>query len=128
MASRTLTLTLGGKERTLCFGRFGFTENIEEITGKEPFEYFKQMGENLTPKQQFELVNTITYAGLLSQYDYEGKKPDFTKEEVFQWVKGIEFSEAITILNDCVTAINSLFEPGEIPAQTNHKEEVVTTN
>ena len=128
MASKTLTLNLGGKERTLCFGRFGFAENIEEITGKEPFEYFKTMGENLTPKQQFELVNTITYAGLLSQCDFEGKKPDFTKEDVLKWVKGMEFSDAATVLNDCTKAMNSLFEPGEPVAQTNHKEESVTAN
>jgi hypothetical protein len=128
MASRTLTLVLGGKERTLCFGRFGFTENIQEITGEEPFEYFKKMAQNLTPKQQFELVNTITYAALLSQCDYEGRKPDFNKEDVFKWVKGLEFSEAATILNDCVSAINSLFEPGEVQAQTNHKEALPITN
>jgi len=66
MASRVLTLTLGGKERTICFGKFGFLENIGEVTGIDPFEYFKQIGENPTPKKQFEFVHIITYSGLLS--------------------------------------------------------------
>ena len=117
MASKTLTLTLGGKERTLCFGKFGFIENMEEVTGGDPFQYFTEMSKDMTPKKQFELVALVTYCGLLSQCDFEGKKPDFTKEDVYQWVRGIEISEALTILNDFNSAIGNLFEPGEPTAQ-----------
>jgi hypothetical protein len=100
MAEKVMTLSLGGKDRKLNFGKFWFQKFYGQATGSDPLNSTSLV---LMPEMQFDFVVNIIYAGLRTQYKADKKQEDFTKEDVENWVGDKESDEIVILINDYTT-------------------------
>jgi hypothetical protein len=105
--SKTMTLSLGGKDRTLDFGKWWFTKYYGQAAGVDPLNSTDIL---LKPEAQFDFVVNIVYAGLKKVAE------DFTKEEVENWIGEKESEEVQGIINDYGKLMSV---SGEAPAPVN---------
>lgn len=85
-------ITIGGQERTLNFETWGFLEFAGEWTKDDPFNVFDiSIQEN--PVKATKAIQAIIYGGLMNAYSEENKEPDFTKEDIVKWVRGLKLGE-----------------------------------
>lgn len=111
--SKTMTLSLGGKDRVLDFGKWWFTKFYGQAAGTDPLNSTDIL---LKPEAQFDFVVNIVYAGLKTWYKIEKKPEDFTREEVENWIGEKESEEVQTIINDYGKLMSV---SGEAPAPEN---------
>jgi hypothetical protein len=111
--SKTMTLSLGGKDRTLDFGKWWFTKYYGQAAGVDPLNSTDIL---LKPEAQFDFVVNIVYAGLKTWHKVEKVAEDFTKEEVENWIGEKESEEVQGIINDYGKLMSV---SGEAPAPVN---------
>jgi len=123
MINQTITLTLGGKERTLLFGVNGYYNYIEEATKKDAFEWLSEFD-----KKRDESTNgmikiitkdivPIVYAGLNSQLD-SLDLPNESLDKVKKWCNAITPEVAADIFK---TAFGTKEQQGELMLQAEQK-------
>lgn len=109
MSEKTLTLSLGGQERTLDVGKFWFTKYYGQAAGDDPLNSTNLL---LNPEKQFDFVVNMVYAGLRCHAKVNKIQEDFTKDDVEGWIGEKETEEVSEILNKYGT-LNSSDKPGE---------------
>ena len=73
--NKTITLSLGGQDRTLLYGTMGYFAYIKEATGEDPYEWlstFDKLREGSASDQikvMTQDIAVLIYAGLNSQLD-----------------------------------------------------------
>jgi hypothetical protein len=127
--STTLTLKIGGQDRILAFEEMGFLENVGEICGKDPLEFLSLT--RTSTRENFEYIETITHAALLTQCAIEDREPDFDKGKVRRWVKAMSFPDGAKVLESFTRAMTHLLggserktEPGEQTAQATQQTDL----
>lgn len=104
--SKQLKLILNGQERTFEFGKMWFLKYYGEATGNDPLNATDIL---IKPDQQFDFVVNSLYAGLRTQCKVEKREPDFTIDDVRDWVGGedtefsVEFIKKFSELNKTKT-------------------------
>lgn len=104
---KTITLQLGGKERTLDVGKFYFTKYLGEYIGSDPLKANAN-----DAGTQFNYSVAIVYAGLMTDYKSKGLAVDFSKEDVENWVGVLEMEQVVNII-DQYGKLNKSEVPGE---------------
>lgn len=104
---KTITLQLGGKERTLDVGKFYFTKYLGEYIGSDPLKSNAN-----DAGTQFNYSVAIVYAGLMTDHKANGLIVDFTKEDVEGWVGLLEMDEVVRIIDE-YGKLNKSEVPGE---------------
>jgi hypothetical protein len=113
--SKTMTLSLGGKDRTLDFGKWYFAKFYGQATGSDPLNASEIL---LKPESQFNFVVNIVYAGMQTEYKVNKRAFDFTKEEVEDWLGCMEETDVAKIIID-YTNLSKPNESGEVLAPEN---------
>lgn len=132
MTDKTITLSLGGKERTLLYGTMGYFMYIKEATKQEPFEWLQEFdkkrqqaeGGNITVL--IEDIAVLIYAGINSHLDSLDQQ-NVPLEKVKKWCNGVTVETATSIL---LTAFGTIQtdEPGELTAQPGQQNGEVKVN
>ena len=104
---KTITLQLGGKERTLDVGKFYFTKYLGEYIGGDPLTGLSNISSN-----HFDYCVAIVYAGLMTSCKVNKTDVDFSKEDVYEWV-GMADMEDIMRVVDEYGKLNKSEVPGE---------------
>ena len=96
-----MSLEIGGRVRGLKFN-VGLLKCLEQIIGSDPLEYKSQSGSfvDILP-----FAINITHAALLSNCLSKKEAPDFTAEDVEQWVNDLSGFE----LTDIISRYNGIF-------------------
>lgn len=110
MSKNYTTIELGGKERGLKFN-MGTLKLLGEITKSDALTF--QIQNNDLPSI-YKHTQVIIHASLLSNCNSKKEAPDFTVDEIEQWVNEIDFSEAIKVLNAFSAAYTVEVPAGEV--------------
>lgn len=111
-----LQLELGGKLRGLKFN-IGTLHFIQELTGTDPFEF---QAASTSFNDLIPYVTHIVHAALLSNCASKKEDPDFTGQNVDEWVNDMN----VPILTDIVALYNAIIAVpkatanGEVGANT----------
>jgi hypothetical protein len=95
--SKTITIFLGGKERTLDVGKWWFTKFFGQASGSDPLNSTDIL---LKPENQFDFVVNMVYAGMRTHYKVSKIAEDFTKDEVEDWLGCLEGAEIEKLIVD----------------------------
>jgi hypothetical protein len=95
MSKNTITMELGGVARDLKFN-IGTLKHVGELTGIDPFEY-KTESTNFTDLLPF--AAKIIHSALLSNCASKKVDPDFTAEDVEEWVNDLTPADLIEVIN-----------------------------
>ena len=122
---KTIQHNIGGELRNLDFTRAGLMDHISDVTGKDAFEFFDQFkpdeeGNINVPK---DTVSVLTYAGINSALDVEGK-PNVSIDKVKQWIRALPMEDLNSFFNAILTGI-SVEGQGEGQSQPNQGSESV---
>lgn len=116
MSKTYQTFTLGGKERGFRL-RNKTIDFIGEITGSDPLEFTPK---GTTWKDIRDYAKVILHAGILSDLHSKNEVPDFSSQEVDQWMDDIAPQEIYMVsdmyrqfLNPSIISAN-----GEVGADT----------
>lgn len=90
--SNYIKVKLGGKERGLKFN-MGALRHLGEITQSDPLDFTNVAD----PLKQFDFVKAIVHAGLLANADSKKSEPDFSDNDVIDWVSELSAQEAAEI-------------------------------
>ena len=123
MASKTITLLLGGQERTLLYGTMGYFSHIKEASGMDPFEWlqkFDKAREELSGNMIVLIEDTaiMIYAGLNSYLDSTDKTNE-PMEKVKKWVNGVPTEQVAEIFKTAFGTITSDMPGESAPIQAN---------
>lgn len=109
MATKKLTINLGGVDRELKFGTMGFFKHIGDVIQGDPLEFINQVS---NPKKQFELVYAYVYAGLMSN------GIEISPLELDKFVQEMTFDEGAQVIKTANEAsMGGNGQPGEKEAQ-----------
>ena len=99
MVQKTITLPLGGADRTLLYGTMGYFSHIKDAAGMDPFEWLERFdkqraesGDNIAVL--IEDTAVMIYAGLNSHLD-SMDLPNVPFDKVKKWCNGVS-TEMIT--------------------------------
>lgn len=101
MSKNYISLEIGGKKRGLPF-KAGTLRRIGEMTGDDPYNFFSQLGDNLSG--QLKQVAVIIYNSLLANAATKKEEPDFTLEDVQGWVDEMDMEEITLVATTFVNA------------------------
>jgi len=109
MAAKKMILNLGGIDRELKFGTWGFIKHVGEIIQGDPLEFINGI---TSPKKQFELVYAYVYAGLMSN------GIEISPLELDKMVQDMTFDEGAEVIRVATEAsMGGNGKPGEKEAQ-----------
>ncbi len=117
--NKEFLISLGGKERTLLFGKLGFYQYISDVTKSDPIEWFNQIsGENRGVINNIQDVATIVYAGL-NTYNDDHDLPEIPFEKAKKWTNGLEISQMASLVTFAFNAFSVESEKKETAPQEN---------
>lgn len=90
--SNYIKVKLGGKERGLKFN-MGALKHLGKLNGSDPLD-FTQVADF---SKQFDFIKVIVHAGLLANADSKKSEPDFSDNDVIDWVSELSAQEAAEI-------------------------------
>lgn len=121
MVQKTITLPLGGADRTLLYGTMGYFSHIKDATGVDPFEWlekFDKAREGNAISVLIEDTAVMIYAGLNSHLD-SLDKDNIPFDKVKKWCNGLS-TETVTEIFKTAFGTISADQPGELePSQNN---------
>lgn len=92
-----MSLELGGKNRGLPF-KIGTLRQLKGLIEGDPFDFLSaKVSGDLD--EQIEVVALIAYASLLANAKTKKEDPDFTKQDVQDWMDDLDFEQVVNILN-----------------------------
>lgn len=91
--SNYIKVKLGGKERGLKFN-MGALRHLGDISKTDPLDFANVAD----PLKQFGFVKAIVHAGLLANADSKKSEPEFSEQDVIDWVSELSVSEASVII------------------------------
>ena len=101
MINNYLSLELGGKARGLKFN-IGTLRCLEQATGADPLN-FKAESDKLSDLLPY--AEKILYAALLSNCLSKKEAPDFSAEDVTEWLNDLD----VWTITDVITRFNGIF-------------------
>ena len=116
--SKTMTVTLAGKELVLNLGTNRLYHLFKESTGEDLLLF----GEGFDAVKLVTMAQGITYAGYYSECKLNKVQPEFTKEEIFELVFDADQKYCAEIYNK-INELNK--QPGELDSQL--KESALTS-
>lgn len=136
MATKTITLQIGGQKRQLKFGTMAFFEHAGEVFKGDPMELvygfstadiLKAGSSNdekfslsigiSDPKKLYNIIHAFVYAGLICAGN------DCDVNTVNQWVSDLDFTTGSKVLAEGRAALKGpALLPGEEKAQTSGKK------
>lgn len=126
MIQQTITLPLGGQDRTLLYGVNGYFEHIKEATSIDPFEWLERFDKNREDGKLtafLEDTAVVVYAGLNSHLD-STDQPNVAFNKVKKWCNGLT-NEMTTAIYKAAFGTIETKEPGELqPNQGNGEAKV----
>lgn len=128
MVQKTITLPLGGKDRTLLYGTMGYFSHIKDASGLDPFEWLEKFDkareESGSLSVLLEDTCVMVYAGLNSHLD-SLDDPNIPLEKVKKWCNGLSVETVTEIFKTAFGTITS-DKAGELkPSQSNGQSEAV---
>jgi hypothetical protein len=127
MVQKTITLPLGGVDRTLLYGTMGYFSHIKDASGMDPFEWLERFD-----KQREEGGNNVSvliedtvvmiYAGLNSHLDSQDKE-NVPIDKVKKWCNGLP-TETITDIFRCAFGTITDDSVKIEPSQSNGQSEI----
>lgn len=96
---KTITITLNGKDRVLDVGKWYFTKYLGEC----------DVPADNSLKSSFEWSVALVWAGMMTDCKARKVEPDFTKQDVEEWLGVLEGSDIEAIVNK----YNEAVKPGE---------------
>jgi hypothetical protein len=122
---KKITMSIGGADRTMDFGKFWFRKYYGQVTGKDPILNKSEIVIN--NESQFDLCVAIVYAGLKAHCQAIKETPDFDYDKVQDWVGCMEEEVVLSI----ITEYGKIKNAGEAKPHQNGAatlENVVGTN
>ena len=112
--AKTLTVKLGGIDRTLDVGKFWFTKYFGEAAGSDPLNSTEI---TLMPEKQFDFVVNMVLAGMRTHCKVTGVSQDFNRNQVEDWVGELEDESVSKIIYDYIDITSVKAAPvGEVKA------------
>lgn len=106
---KTITHSIGGKDRILDVGKMWFSKFYGEATSSDPL----LMSELLSkPNKQFDFICGLVYAGINCHNKVTYNSEFVTIEQVQDWVGSMDETEAADLINKFVE-VNKPKEQGE---------------
>lgn len=109
-----MKLTLGGKERTLLFGKLGFYSYIQKATNEDPLEWFNKITEKKGIIDNIKDIAVIVFAGLNCEADLRDSE-NFSFEKIQKWVNALEVADISAIVNNAFGSFKVDAEEKKIP-------------
>ena len=122
MVNKTITLPLGGTDRTLLYGTMGYFSHIKDASGMDPFEWlekFDKAREESATNIMVLIDDTaiMVYAGLNSHLD-ETDQLNIPLDKVRKWCNGLRTDQVSEIFKTAFGQTEDM--PGEsAPIQAN---------
>jgi hypothetical protein len=126
MSKNYLSLDLGGKSYGLKFNNR--TINIiGELTGSDPLTFIPASSQW---KDLVDYTKVILHAALLSNLASKKEEPDFTDEDIAEWLQELEPTQIYTISNVYAQLLTPSIETtnGEVSSDTRGKATNVATD
>lgn len=106
---KTITHSIGGKDRILDVGKMWFSKFYGEATSSDPL----LMSELLSkPNKQFDFICGLVYGGINCHNKVTSNSEFVTIEQVQDWVGSMDENEAADLINKFVE-VNKPKEQGE---------------
>lgn len=106
---KTITHSIGGKDRILDVGKMWFSKFYGEATSSDPL----LMSELLSkPNKQFDFICGLVYGGINCHNKVTNNSEFVTIEQVQDWVGSMDEKEAADLINKFVE-VNKPQEQGE---------------
>jgi hypothetical protein len=106
---KTITHSIGGKDRILDVGKMWFSKFYGEATSSDPL----LMSELLSkPNKQFDFICGLVYGGINCHNKVTNNSEFVTIEQVQDWVGSMDENEAADLINKFVE-VNKPKEQGE---------------
>ena len=106
---KTITHSIGGKDRILDVGKMWFSKFYGEATSSDPL----LMSELLSkPNKQFDFICGLVYGGINCHNKVTNNSEFVTIEQVQDWVGSMDETEAAELINKFVE-VNKPKEQGE---------------
>lgn len=106
---KTITHSIGGKDRILDVGKMWFSKFYGEATSSDPL----LMSELLSkPNKQFDFICGLVYGGINCHNKVTNNSEFVTIEQVQDWVGSMDENEAAELINKFVE-VNKPKEQGE---------------
>jgi len=111
MSNKKTTVNIGGKDIVLNFGVNRFYKVFKECTGKDILNF----GEGFDADKMVDVTCGIVYAAYVAECKLNKQEPEFTQEQVFDFILDMDAADSTRIFND----FNSMMAPGEAQSQPN---------
>jgi len=130
MVQKTITLPLGGVDRTLLFGSSGFLQYVRDQINSDPFVF---MDKNIIKNEEdesgqnvlvlFDDLPVLVHAGLNCYLDSKNE-PGVSFGEVKKWCRALDQDMVIEIYRESYTALLTTKKTEPLPEVANGQGKV----